>query len=95
MKIVAAAILRDGRIWTGKRHHLIMRQMAAELGPEIAPIDDPQGFVTEDGRFVDREEAARLAFQSGQMTRRVRTLFSEDLFKLDAPSGNPKEEHTP
>lgn len=81
MKIAAAAILRDGRLWTGKRHHLIMRQMADELGPGIAPINDPQGFVTDDGRFVDREEAARIAFEAGQIDRHVRTLFSEDIFK--------------
>lgn len=81
MKIQAAAILRDGRIWTGRRHHLIIRQMVIELGPGAKPINDPQGFTTEDGRFVDREEAARLAFESGQMDRVVASLFSEDIFK--------------
>jgi hypothetical protein len=86
MKIAAAAILRDGRAWTGIRHHLIMRQMVEELGPGIAPIDDPQGFVTDDGRFVEREEAAKIAFDAGQIQKPKKVLFSEDVFKM------PKED---
>ncbi len=81
MRIAAAAIIHDGRTWTGRRHHLIIRQIVAELGPEVAPINGEQGFLTDDGRFVDREEAARIAFESGQMDRQVRSLFSEDIFK--------------
>lgn len=80
-RIKAAAIVHNGRVWTGRRHHLIMRRIVDELGPEVAPVNGEQGFVTDEGRFVGREEAARIAFESGQMDRQVRTLFSEDIFK--------------
>lgn len=84
MRIEAAAIIHDGKVWTGRRHHLIMRAIVEKLGPEVAPINGEQGFVTDTGKFVDREEAARIAFEAGQMDRHVRRLFSEDIFKGEA-----------
>lgn len=83
MTIKAAAIIHDGKPWTGYRHHLIMRDIVEVCGPQVAPINGEQGFVTDDGRFVDREEAAKIAFESGQMPSHVKRLFSEDLWKHD------------
>lgn len=39
-----------------------------------------QGFVTSTGRYVGREEAARIALAAGQVARRVQALTSEDLY---------------
>lgn len=50
------------------------------------PVDNPgitQGFVTSSGRFVDREEAAKIALESGQIEELKYSktkLFSEDLY---------------
>lgn len=39
-----------------------------------------QGFLTSRNRFVDREEAAELAFQNGQIAEEKLRLYSEDLW---------------
>lgn len=39
-----------------------------------------QGFITSTGRFVDRKEAAVIAYNSGQIKEQVKQLFSEDLY---------------
>jgi len=39
-----------------------------------------QGFITNDNLFVEREEAAIIAFDSGQINKQKSKLFSEDLF---------------
>lgn len=39
-----------------------------------------QGFLTSVGRFVDREEAGRIAFRAGQTDRLFESLTSEDLY---------------
>ncbi len=81
--IKSAAIIHDGKPWTGYRHHLIMRDIIEVCGPEAAPINGEQGFMTDEGLFVDRETAARIAFESGQMPTHVKRLFSEDIWKND------------
>lgn len=40
-----------------------------------------QGFMTSKGRFVDRKEAAKIAYECGQITKQVKTLYSEDIFE--------------
>lgn len=39
-----------------------------------------QGFLTNTNRFVDREEAAKIAFAAGQIEKETITLYSEDLY---------------
>lgn len=41
-----------------------------------------QGFLTSRNRFVDREEAAKIAYERGQLKEgiRVEYLFSEDIY---------------
>ena len=41
---------------------------------------DMDGFLTDDGTFLDREQAAQYAFENGQITEPVDLLFSEDLW---------------
>lgn len=39
-----------------------------------------QGFLTNDNRFVERAEAAEIAFKSGQIKVEKTYLFSEDVW---------------
>ena len=39
-----------------------------------------QGFITSLGRFVDREEGAEVAFKAKQTSKKLKTLFSEDIY---------------
>lgn len=82
MKIAAAAILERGQVWTGMRHHLIMRDIVKARGEAEGYVGGEQGFVTDDGRFVGREEAAAIAFAAGQIPEPKKCLFSEDVFTV-------------
>lgn len=74
----AAAKSTDGLVWTGKRHgHCIKTIRQAGL----MPSHGEQGFVTMSGRFVTREEGARLVLLTGQATLKTPPLlYSEDLY---------------
>jgi hypothetical protein len=67
-KIVSSAILHKGVIYTGKRHHNCIATIKAETG-DRTPDSDPQGFLTDQNRFVDRVEGAKLALANGQITK--------------------------
>ncbi len=76
MKINYAAIFRsDGVIITGKNHAECIKK--SPFG--TCKKGSKAGFVTDDGTFVNREYAARIAYSSGQIPRLVEVLFSEDL----------------
>jgi hypothetical protein len=82
--IVAAAIMSEtGLILTlpkPARHHTIIN-MAHELNyPKTC--QRYQGFITDTGRFVHRDEAAKLAVSNGQLKCVMipDILFSEDLW---------------
>lgn len=72
--------MHDGVIWTGRRHHDVIKKIIDELGREAAPIKGTQGFVTECGKFLDRKDAARVAFEAGQVPELYTVLMSEDLY---------------
>lgn len=76
--IVNSAVLHNGIIYTGKRHHNIF-QSTYPLGCIKNGI---QGFVTDTGKFVDRIEAAKIAIECGQIekTKWGNELYSEDLW---------------
>lgn len=83
-KIVAAAI-KEGDVVCSVpqpgRHHNVMRAMAA-VGVPI-PIVGQQGFITSEGRFVNRFEAQDIARAAGQIIRKtgpIGELFSEDVW---------------
>ncbi len=89
--IKEAAIQRksDGKVWTGRRHGNCISKIfteSVELGePADAVSRDKfiQGFVTDDGQFVDRHEAFRIAKECGQIKAEPwaePTLMSEDLY---------------
>lgn len=65
------------------RHHTLLHPTFGILGHGTGPED--QGFLTSAGRYVDREEALKIALASGQPmidhpSRSDRWLFSEDLW---------------
>lgn len=41
---------------------------------------DLGGFMTSKGRYVDRTEAAKIAFAAGQIEKEKNMLFSEDIY---------------
>ena len=72
--IIKAAIIKDGVIYTGKRHHNIL--FAAKGALKCGE----QGFITDKGEFVNREKAAQIAYECGQIPNPKSELFSEDLY---------------
>jgi hypothetical protein len=88
-RIAKAAILKDGVIFTpfkeNGRHNDIFNALHRAGFP--APHDGVQGFTTDTGRFVNREEAVRIAgmarqFLAGREDVAIRDgrLFSEDVW---------------
>ncbi len=79
MKIASAAILENGKVFVGKNHASIVHAIFEETHKRVR---GKQWFVTEDGKFVTREEAAKIALASKQITHlsfHSKELFSEDL----------------
>lgn len=78
----AAIKLKNGEVVTlerPNRHGDIFSYM--RNNGYARPIDEEQGFITEDERFVDREEAYKIAFAAGQiLPDRGRELYTEDLW---------------
>jgi hypothetical protein len=74
-KVVAAAVkhAKSGRVFTGGIH-VIARQAAAEAGAGGKMVD---GFLTNTGRFLNREEAQQLAGRSSSEQFAPGALLSE------------------
>lgn len=75
-KIVKAAINHKGKIYEGYRHGNIMQEIHEEVKP------DEQGFLTDTGRFVSRVEAAKIAYEAGQIPNGIYSLDSYQVFPL-------------
>lgn len=81
-KILASAIKYPwGEVVTGFRHSDVIKAMAAK---RLVSHDGIQGFVTSMGRFVDREEAANIAYEADQIFEVKHELYSEDVWP-DSP----------
>jgi len=78
MRIKAAAVVHLCQIFTGHRHVDAVRK--AVKATNVRPVRGAQGFITECGEFLDREQAALHAFGSGQIKEKKRYLYSEDLY---------------
>jgi hypothetical protein len=87
--ILCAAIKKDGKIYVGRRHCDCFAKMV-RCGVEDVNIGSDQGFITDKGKFVSREEGYRIAKSCGQYKREqlcstglpstLKILFSEDLY---------------
>lgn len=78
----AAIQFSDGTIIAGKRHDICIKSAVALKLTRHDVAEAVQGFMTTQGRFVDRTEGWRLAITSGMVIDRpgVKILFSEDLY---------------
>jgi len=76
--IEAAAIRKNGIIYTGRRHCEILCDRSRPFGFLKSA---EQGFITDTGVFMNREEAGKHAFQCGQIPKLTMRLFSENIFK--------------
>jgi len=80
-KIVAAAILHKGNIWTGRSHGDLIFQILIDTDGDYFPIGEEQGFLTDDNRFVTRSAAKHIAIKAGQLPEGYKyILTSEDLW---------------
>ena len=77
--IVDAAVLYKGKVYPAKRHYLSMEAVWSE-DPAAYVSQEMQGFVTNEGKFVSREDASWIAFRSGQTKTRKERLLSEHLW---------------
>lgn len=67
-----------GIVVCGRRHHNCITTISEfKTSNSVRVI---QGFLTNTDRFVDRSEAAVIAFKSGQVDKLKKKLFSEDLY---------------
>lgn len=73
--IKAAAILYQGVLYKGKRHRFIIDE-----NKHVNLKKGQEGFITSQGLFVDREQAAKIAHSAGQIKKAKKRLISEDLW---------------
>lgn len=85
MEKIAAAAMQKGALIVSlprpNRHGDIIKCIVTDLSMEDAH-DFDQGFITSEGRYVDRREGAAIAIAAGQITELQcpPNLFSEDLW---------------
>ena len=78
--ITEAAILKDGQVYhngIGARHDAVI--LSQPLG-FFTSKNSTQGFIDETGTFMDRIEAAKHAYECGQLGVDNHYLMSEDLW---------------
>lgn len=84
-KLEAVAILRKGHTFSydNVRSHYELRCTMGDASPDFSQDGDVEGFVTNKGRFVTREEAKQIGVASGQLhpswKMAKRTLLSSDV----------------
>lgn len=78
--------IKSGFVISGRRHHNCINTLGM-----IYPLphndyvvllkrSSTQGFLTSFNRFTNREEAAQIAFDNGQIKQSTINLYSEDLY---------------
>jgi len=81
--IVRAAIEKDGVVYVGQEGQRHNHILCDESRPFGFLKNGVQGFVDDNGRFYTRREAARHAFECGQLPHDKKCpeiIFSEDLW---------------
>ena len=71
--------IQTGYVVCGRRHHNCI-MLNAVLSGRKTTENDIQGFLTSQNRFVDRKEAANIAYKAGQIKDIVDCLISVDLY---------------
>lgn len=72
--------IESGFVICGHRHHNCFASAFILNNGKIKDMKDVQGFMTNKNNFVDRKEAAHIAFNSGQTSKLMKRLFSEDIY---------------
>ena len=85
MRIVAAAVHHGATVSLPPpaRHHTILQSMDMIMGIDTTKVQpSEQGFITDEGRFVNRVEAFYIAWKADQLMKPTNgpELFSEDLW---------------
>ena len=78
----AAIMTRSGVVWSvdkPKRHRHVF-DLICKKPWRASRLDVIQGFILSDGRFVDRKEAAEIAYRAGQIENLCRELYTESLW---------------
>ncbi len=77
----------SGYVLCGRRHHNIINTKASVFKLDNGDINNIQGFITNTNRFVDRQEAYKIAFEADQIIgpnkgipENIIGLTSEDLY---------------
>ena len=73
--------IQTGVVMCGFGHACIFAQLGGRVADrqQLGYKEEKQGFLTTHNRFVDREEAAMIAYVCGQIKEPKSQLFSEDL----------------
>lgn len=89
-KIICAAVKYKDEIFRGHRHCHAIAAMRDKLSynmtrRDMERINEEQGFMTSENRFVDRKEAFEIAVNGGQLKglknfEKGQNLYSEDLY---------------
>lgn len=66
--------------FTKTRHCCVYNNNRVIHERAVAGERPEQGFVTDSGEFLNREQAGRYAFERGQIDKLTDCLFSEDLW---------------
>lgn len=74
--------ITTGIVLCGHRHDTIIQQIGGLVRErrQLGIHRETQGFLTSHNRFVQRGEAAKIAFVAGQIENYKKELFSEDLY---------------
>jgi hypothetical protein len=66
-RLIEAAIRRDSQIHAGFKSHAEIRRALGDEDPYMSRRSDQEGFLTNSGRFISRDEAVIVGLASGQL----------------------------
>ena len=72
--------INTGFVLTGRRHHNCFITLKIVYSEVMFKGEMEQGFLTSYDRFVNRTEAAKIAFKAKQIDKEIDLLLSEDLY---------------
>lgn len=74
--------ITSGYIIAGHRHHNCFETLGviSDRNEKLLKYEKEQGFITNNNFFVDRKEAAEIAYKSNQIKEIKKELYSEDLY---------------
>lgn len=72
--------INSGFVVSGRRHHNCFYTVSIFTKDQKVFKSITQGFLTNTDRFIDRKEAAKVAFEAGQVKELYECLISEHLY---------------